>query len=148
MSGSDLQQHLPKLLFLAGLAQTGLALGSLAIPRLLHWRQELAIVNPLLRQMFWTYAAYILGINLGFGLLSLVACRELTDGSVLARALTGFISLYWISRVLIQFFYFERSAFPRGRLLLLGEIVLVALFVFLSLVYGWALYFNLYLHVV
>ncbi|MGV3503843.1 MAG: hypothetical protein ACO1O1_09045 [Adhaeribacter sp.] len=146
MSGPDLHQHLPSLLWLAGLTQIGLALGSLAIPRILNWRQALAPAPPLIRQMFRTYAAYILGINLGFGLLSLLACRELANGSVLALALTGFISLYWISRLGIQFFYFERSAFPAGRLLLLGEIVLVALFVFLAAVYAGAFYLNFYLH--
>ncbi|WP_184546570.1 hypothetical protein [Mucilaginibacter sp. FT3.2] len=131
-----------QLIWFAGLAQVGLVMGSLAIPRVLNWRQELVKVQPLIKQMFWTYAAYILVINLCFGLLSLMACRDLTGGSNLAMLLTGFIAVYWISRLLIQFFYFDRANFPAGRRHKLAEAVLVCLFIFLSVVYSRACYLN------
>lgn len=127
----------------AGLAQVVLVFGSLAIPKVLKWRDELAKVQPLIKQMFWTYAAYILVINLCFGLISVFACTDLLNGSRLAILLTGFIAIYWVSRVLVQFFYFDRSNFPKGRLNSFAEIILVTLFVCLSLVYGAAFYFNL-----
>jgi hypothetical protein len=128
---------------LAGIGQIMLIIGSLAIPKILHWQQELNKVRPLIKQMFWTYAAYILVINLCFGLVSLFAYRDLTNGSTLAVLINGFIAVYWISRVLIQFFYFDRSDFPDGKLHKLGEAVLVLLFIGLSIVYGYAFYSNL-----
>ena len=137
-----LQLNTQKLIFIAGLAQIALAAGSLAIPKILNWRIELAKVQPLIKQMFWTYAAYILVINLCFGLLSVFDPGELTNGSGLAMALTGFIAVYWISRVLIQFLYFDRANFPSGKWNRLGEIVLVVLFIFLSAVYSLAFYNN------
>ncbi|MEO3407765.1 hypothetical protein AAFN85_27855 [Mucilaginibacter sp. CAU 1740] len=127
---------------LAGLAQIGLVLGSLAVPRVLNWRGELAKVQPLIKQMFWNYAAYILVINLCFGLVSMFCYRELSNGSTLAMLLTGFITAYWISRVLVQFFYFDRAAFPTGIWHKAGETVLVTLFVFLSIVYSSAACIN------
>ncbi len=130
------------LLFLAGLAQVALVVGSLAVPKVLSWNTELAKVQPLIRQMFWTYAAYIVTINLCFGVLSVTAYNELADGSFLARVITGFIAVYWISRVLVQFFYFDRSNFPAGVLNRLAEIVLTLLFVLLSVVYSLAFYLN------
>ncbi|HUS01862.1 MAG TPA: hypothetical protein VMY77_09055 [Chitinophagaceae bacterium] len=130
-------------IILAGIGQIALVLGSLAIPKILKWKDELNKVQPLIRQIFWTYAGYILITNLYFGLVSVLATKELIDGSVLACAITGFITLYWFSRVAIQFFYFDRSSFPPGRILLIGEILLVTLFVFLTLVYGWSFYLNL-----
>ena len=133
------------LIRLAGLAQIALVIGSLAVPRILNWRVELAKVQILIKQMFWNYAAYILVINLCFGLVSVFCYRELTDGSKLAMLLTGFIAVYWISRVLVQFFYFDRAGFPTGTWHKVGEAVLVSLFVFLSVVYSWAAYVN-YLH--
>ena len=45
-------------LLLAGAGQLLLAAGSLAIPRLLRWSEQLAKVRPLTRQVFWTYAGY------------------------------------------------------------------------------------------
>jgi hypothetical protein len=119
-----------------------LVIGSLAIPKILKWPQELAKVQPLIKQIFWTYAAYILIINLSFGLVSVFDFYELTNGSRLAMLSTGFISVYWISRISIQFFYFDRTNFPQGKWYKLGEILLVVLFVLFSTVYGWASYIN------
>lgn len=133
-------------LCLAGVAQIALVFGSLAVPKILNWRQELSKVQPLIKQMFWTYAAYILVINLCFGLVSVFAYRELTNGSKLAMMLNGFIAVYWISRVLIQFLYFDRKNFPTGQWNKLGEVILVTLFIFLSVVYSSAFYLNYLQH--
>ena len=130
-------------IFLAGLAQIFLVAGSLAIPKILKWQEQLKNVQPLIKQIFWTYAGYILVTNLCFGLISVLAPEALVDKSVLATSLTGFITLYWFSRLMIQFFYFDRQSFPDGKLLLIGEVLLVALFVLLTIIYGWSFYLNL-----
>ncbi len=124
------------LLVLSGVGQLVLIVASLAIPRVMGWREELARVKPLTRQMFWTYSAYIWATNLAFGLLSTFAPHLLLDRSPLAGAVASFIALYWGARVLIQFFYFDRSARPPGAIYLLAEVALVGLFVALTLVYG------------
>ena len=129
-------------LYLAGLAQIALVVVSAAIPAVLKWKLALSAVPTLIRQMFWTYAAYILMINLSFGLLSVFALNDLTDGSLLACLVCGFIALYWISRILIQFFYFDRKSLPADPWSRLAEVVLVLLFLFLSIVYIQAFYFN------
>jgi hypothetical protein len=131
-----------QIILIAGLAQITLAAGSLVIPKILNWQGELSKVRPIIKQIFWTYAAYILGFNLSFGFLSVFSTEELLNGSSLAKSVTGFIAVYWISRILIQFFYFNRSDFPTGARFRIGEIALVTLFVFLSAVYGCAFYLN------
>lgn len=130
-------------IFLAGLGQLALVLGSLAIPRLLHWKEELShIPTPLIRQVFWVYSAYIWSTNLCFGLLSVFAPEWLLNKTPLAGAVAGFIAFYWTSRLLIQIFYFDRSRVPKKVIFLMGELALTTLFIFLSLVYGAAVYFN------
>lgn len=128
--------------YFAGLAQIALVLGSLAIPKVLNWKMELKKVQTLIKQMFWTYAAYILVINLSFGLLSVFAYQDLTNGSLLASVICGFIAIYWLSRLLIQFFYFDRKDFPSGRWNKLAEVILVAMFLYLSIIYTMAFYYN------
>jgi hypothetical protein len=54
------------------------------IPRLLHWREEVSKLRPLTRNVVTTYAYYILGTNLAFGLLSTLKPEWLLDGSGLA----------------------------------------------------------------
>jgi len=68
--------------------------------------------------------------------------KELTNSSTLATLTTGFIALYWISRILIQFLYFDRSNFPAGFWNVVAEIVLITLFISLSVVYSLVFYFN------
>lgn len=138
-----MRAHLETILFLAGIGQLCLAAGSLAVPGLLSWDLELKKVQPLIRQLFLTYAAYIFVINICFGLISVFAYRELMDHSVLASCCTAFIAVYWISRVLVQFLYFDRESFPKGAWHTAGEIVLVTLFIALSIVYSGVLYLNL-----
>ena len=52
---------------LAGVGQLILVVASAVIPRCLDWKGPLAVLPLLMRQLFWTYAAYILGMHLFFG---------------------------------------------------------------------------------
>jgi hypothetical protein len=130
------------LLKMAGLLQIGLSTVSLVIPKLLNWNGELKRVSKLISQMFWTYAGYILAINLFFGIISFFGTNELLSGTFLAKAISFFIFLYWLARILIQLFYFDTSTAPKGLIYKIGEIGLMALFLFLTFVYGWLSFIN------
>lgn len=131
------------LVTLAGIGQLALIVISLAIPRILRWREQMTTWRPLTRQLFWTYAGYIWATNLCFGLVSTIGPHWLLDGSPLAAAVTGFIALYWGARLIIQFAYFDRSDMPVGPGYRLAEAAMVGLFAFLTLTYGGALLLNL-----
>ena len=133
---------LPELVFAAGVGQLALIVGSLAIPHVLKWREDTSKLRPLTRQVFWTYAIYIWATNLSFGLVSLRP-GWLLDRSPLASCVTGFMAAYWVGRILIQFFYFDRSDAPPGWHVRLAEVALVGLFFYLAGVYGLAVYHNL-----
>jgi len=64
-------------LMVAGGAQFLLCLGSVAIPRCLQWSERTAGLVPLIRQMFFTYAGYILVSHIFFAILSLFFAEEL-----------------------------------------------------------------------
>jgi hypothetical protein len=123
-------------LIVAGLGQLALAFASLALPRILRWRDDTKRLRPLTRQVFWTYAAYIWVTNVCFGVLSTFAPDWLLDRSPLARVLSGYITAYWGARVLVQFFYFDRRQAPPGVFYKIAEVALVSLFVFLTALYG------------
>jgi hypothetical protein len=123
---------------LAGIGQLGLALGSLALPRVLGWRDEMAKLKPLTGKVFWTYASYIWVTNVCFGVLSVAAPGSLLDHSILARAVSGYITAYWGARVLIQLFYFDREDAPSGFQYRVAEAGLTSFFLGLTVVYGYA----------
>lgn len=120
-------------LVLAGLAQIAIALTSLAIPRVLGWREETRAWRPLTRQVFWTYSSYILTTNLAFGILTVAAPAALLDGSTLAAAVTGFIAVYWAARVILQFALYDRSVAAGSPALKAAEALYVAGFTYVAL---------------
>jgi hypothetical protein len=132
----QLWQILPILVLVAGVAQLVLIVASLAIPRVLRWGEDTARLRPLTRQIFWTYAGYIWATNLCFGLLSALAPQWLLDRSPLAGAVSGYIAAYWAARLLLQFVYLDRRDVPPGVWPRLAEVALVALFLYLAVVYG------------
>ncbi|WP_299255627.1 hypothetical protein [uncultured Cytophaga sp.] len=131
------------LIFICGILHIALAIGSSIIPKVLNWKVELAKVKPLIRQMFWTYAAYILVINVCFGLVSIFGVDELLNQSFLASCVTLFISLYWLTRIGIQFFYFDKTDAPKGLFFTLGEVALVVLFIVFAAVYFIVFLYNI-----
>ncbi|BBI31327.1 hypothetical protein [Cohnella abietis] len=124
------------LIIWAGYMQLGVVVGSLAIPYLLQWRQELSSIRPLIRQVFWTYAAYILCTNLFMAILSIFLAPKLVDGSELSNAICIFITLYWGARIGIQFFYFDKKGLPSSGIYRYGEWLLILCFAFFTIVYG------------
>jgi hypothetical protein len=126
-----------------GIGHFALCLGSLCVPRVLQWQKHLKDLQPLLRQMFWTYAAYILVINLSFGLLSVYGTTELLNRSYLAKCVTFFIGIYWLARIAIQFLYFDRSEAPKGLKYSVGEIALIGMFSLFTVTYLAAFLFNI-----
>lgn len=133
---------LHKLIFISGILHIVLGLGSTVIPKVLQWKKELANVQLLIRQMFWTYAAYILVINLCFGFVSILGTEDLLGHSFLAKCITFFISIYWLTRIGIQFLYFDKTDAPKGVIFTLGEIALVGLFIIFTCVYFLAFLYN------
>jgi hypothetical protein len=134
---------LEKLVVLAGAGQLVLVAASTAIPWLLRWREQTAALRPLLRQVFWTYAGYILGTNLAFGLVSAFAPTWLLDRSPLAAAVTGFITLYWGARLALQLLWFVRDDVPPRPVYRAAHAALVALFAVLTGTYTAACFANL-----
>lgn len=131
------------LIFWCGIGHVVLCLASLYIPKALNWQTHLSILPPLLKQMFWTYAGYILVVNFCFGVISIFGFDEMLNGSFLAKAISLFIGTYWLTRVLIQFLYFDRSQTPSGLIFSLAEIALVGLFIIFTLGYLAAFLINI-----
>lgn len=129
--------------FLGGIGMLMLSLGSLIIPKLLNWNKEVRKMLLLHQQIFWTYALYILGMNLFFSIISIVAPGALINGSFLATALSLYIFLYWAGRIFIQFFYFDKSDLPEKTIYSVGEVLLLIAFFYFAVVYGWAFIYNL-----
>ena len=123
------------LLILVGLAQIGLCVSTLFLPKLLNWKEAFASLALPYRQNFFVYAGYILAINMVWGLLSLFYNEDLLSSS-LGQVLLLVMALYWIVRLLLQLFYFDMSLFTQTFWMKAGEWGLNLLFLVLSTVYS------------
>jgi hypothetical protein len=127
----------------AGIGHFAIAAASAGVPSALGWREDVAKLKPINRQIFYTYAGYILTINLLFGVIATFGAALLVDRTQLAACVTGFIAAYWGVRVLLQFAYYDRKSTPKGLKYTVGEAVFVTLFAALTIVFAYATWFNI-----
>ena len=122
---------------LAGLAQLSILVASALVPSRLRWRETLASLPRLHRQMHWVYGSYVVLCIVAFSALSLLCAEELSSGSRLARGVCLFVAVFWGARVVLQAVFDVREHLTT-LWLRIGYHALTVIFVFLTLAYGYA----------
>lgn len=133
---------LENLVFVGGILHLGTLLGSAQVPRELKFSEELPKLNDLLQHWVLTAGGYIVLNIVAFGVASLLLSEQLCDGSILARSVCGFISIFWAARLFIQLFLFDAKPYLRNRFLKFGYHGLTLVFTYQTLVYGWVALFS------
>jgi hypothetical protein len=128
--------NLPLLILIGGVLHFGILLASACVPRVLDWQRELAKLDPLSRQLVWVHGAFIVLVIVGFGAISVALPSELASGSLLARGVCGFIALFWLARLGVQFFVFDAKEYLRNAFLKLGYRGLTIVFLYHAVVYA------------
>src|SRR4051794_30943524 len=98
------------LLYLAGVALLAIAAANFFAPRVLRYRENLALVSPIVRQIFLVHCAYIVLVLCGQAALCFAFPEELAGRSALGRSLAGFCALFWLTRFVLQAWYYDRAA--------------------------------------
>lgn len=130
-------ETLSTLIFWTGAAQLSVLVASALTPWKLRWRETLAPLPRLHRQMHWVYGGYIVLSILAFGTMSLLVPDELASGSPLARGVCGYLALFWGVRLVLQGVFDVKEHLTTGWLAA-GYRLLTLLFLAMTLVYGWA----------
>jgi len=124
------------LLRLAGLAHLISLTAMIYAPINLCWDEELARLPHLVRQMCHVYQAYT-GVTIAaLGLVSLFCAPDLASGTPLARAVCGYIALFWGARLALQRIY-AFAPHLTTPLLRLGYHSLTFLFIAFTTLYTW-----------
>ena len=93
---------LSELIFLAGIGQLGVLVASALVPFRLNWKQELASLPRLHRQMYLIYGGYVVLGIVALGTVCLTLPAELASGTPLARAVCAYGLLFWGVRLGLQ----------------------------------------------
>jgi hypothetical protein len=96
-------------LSIGGWSLVALSIASFWIPKALGWREKLAGLTPLMRELWWTYSIYVWGSHVFFAVLALGFGEWLMGGSSAAMAMCAFMLLWWAVRLWLQFFGFDLS---------------------------------------
>jgi hypothetical protein len=125
------------LLQIGGAMHFAILIASTLTPRALDWPRNLAALHPFLRKLFWVYGVFIVLVIIGFGALTLLHARQMAAGDPLARALCGFIAVFWLARLIVQLFIFDARPFLTNAFFKIGYHALTAAFISLATIYGW-----------
>lgn len=127
---------LPTLVFLAGAAHLGILIASALTPIRLSWRQDLAVLSRLHRQMYWVYGGYVVLAIVAFAGISMLNAEEIASGSGLARGFSLYVAVFWGARVCLQL-VFDVKEHLTAWWLKAGYHLLTVLFLGFTALYGW-----------
>ena len=90
-----------------GLFLAVLAVMNLFIPGRFHWREEMASLSLLNRQVVIAHTAFIILILVLSSVLLLTCSDLLLDGTRLSRAVLAGLTIFWGMRMLAQWFFYS-----------------------------------------
>lgn len=111
-----------------------LALLHVAFARYFNWREEFAPVSLINRQMMYVHTFFVAFTVLLMGLLCLTSATELV-GTPLGRKLALGCGIFWLARLLVQFFGYSAQLWRGKRFETFVHVVFAALWTYLSAVF-------------
>src|SRR6202012_5364834 len=130
--------NLTLLLQIAGLLHLGLICAGALMPRAVNLRENIAVLPPFIRRLFWVYYAFI-GLSLvSFGTITIVFAPTLAAGGDLARAVCLFLALFWTIRLIAATFIFDVRPYLTNRFRKVGYQATNIVFIYLPIIYAWA----------
>jgi hypothetical protein len=123
---------------LAGLMHLGLIAAGATMPRVVQLRSHVAALPPFIRRLFWVYYSFIALCLISFGALSVFLAPELASGTALARAVCGFLAVFWTIRLCAAAFVFDVSPYLTSAFWKTGYHATNVVFALLPIIYGWA----------
>ena len=117
---------LPRLIFIGGLLQWSVLVASALVPAQLDWKNRFTVLPRLLRQLFWTYGAYVVMAILFNGLVCVAAPDEIAT-TRLGQIVAGYILVFWGIRLPLQW-VFDAEPFLTKPVLRYGDRLLTVIF--------------------
>ncbi len=93
----------------AGAVHVGIIAANSALPGRLRVREGMASVPEFLRQIFYVHWIYIVIVVGLFAALCFGFAPELAGASALGRFLSAFMAGFWLLRIVLQVFYYDRA---------------------------------------
>jgi hypothetical protein len=124
---------------MVGLIMAALAVLNLFVPRRFHWREEMARLSLLNRQIFQVHAAFLILLLALLSALLLTCSAALLEPTRLSRAMLIGLTIFWTLRMLMQWFYYSPEIWRGHRFNTAMHCVFSLTWVYVSAVFAAAL---------
>lgn len=135
---------LKNLVFLAGALHLCCLPGTGAGVKLLGFKEDLAKLNPLNRKIVLVMGGGIMLAMVGLGFMVMASAGDIAAGTQSGMAIALFVGIFWLYRFSVQVFIYPKL-WPQGVMLNLSFYGLAALLGFLTAVYFFVFFYNLFL---
>jgi hypothetical protein len=126
------------LLQVAGVLHLGLIGAGALMPQAVDLRAHLKSLPTFIRQLFWVYYTFIGLCLVSFGLVTATFAETLAAGGGLARAVCGFLAVFWTLRLVVATFVFDVRPYLTNAFWRFGYHATNIVFICLPIVYAWA----------
>ena len=93
---------------IAGILLITLSLIHIIFPKRFEWKQQLAALSLINKQMMHVHTFFIALVVLLMGLLCLTSSKELSNTALGKRVDLG-LGIFWLSRLFVQFFVYSKT---------------------------------------
>ena len=128
----------------AGILLILLAIVHVTFPKRFQWAVELPRLSLLNRQIFLVHVFFIVLLVGSMGVLSAVFTGALLERNTLARLVSAWLCLFWLTRLVVQWFVYDPSLWRNSRLHAAVHVVFTLMWCYLSFVYGWVFWQQLH----
>ncbi len=122
-------------LFITGYLLIFLAVIHSIFPKRFNWEEELSTVSLINRQMMYVHTLFIALVVLLIGLLCVTSSKDLIE-TVLGRRICIGFTIFWITRLIIQFFGYSSELWKGKTFETSVHIIFIFLWTYFSFVFG------------
>ena len=124
-----------------GVLMAGLVVLNVFVPRRFRWREELARLSLVNRQIFEVHAIFLVLTLALFSALLLTSADALLEHTRLARAMLIGLTLFWSLRLAMQWFYYSPAIWRGHRFNTVMHYAFSAMWIYVTAVFGASLYY-------
>jgi hypothetical protein len=129
---------------LAGVLMAALVVVNLLVPGRFRWREEMARLSLLNRQIFQLHSVFIV-LTLALFAALLLSCGDaLVEPTRLSRAVLAGLFVFWTARMLAQWFFYSPAVWRGNRFHTVMHGVFSAMWIYMTATFGMALWSNLW----
>lgn len=125
-----------------GVLMAALAVVNFFVPGRLHWREEMARLSLVNRQIFQAHTVFIILTVAMFSVLLLTAAETLLEPTRLSRLVLGGLTLFWGLRMLMQWFFYSPETWRGNQFFTAVHVIFSVTWVYVSGVFGVALWHS------